>query len=220
MDELRKFFYSALDWVKKNIIFVSIVSGAVVLLLAGVGIFLIVDRNYEMSLRMKFDKAYLQYLSGSKDSNKREDSFRNFLETLQEISAVNKNYDIVAIANIILGDIYYNEGNSYSVALSYYSKATNAPSVFLRVTAIFDVAQVYEAMDNPEAALSTYEYIYKMYPDFYLAPAAMLNMSRLYLYKGDSVSAKKILTELSNKYPNSSATYFIDLFSLILTNNE
>jgi len=220
MDELRKFFYSALDWVKKNIIFVSIVSGAVVLLLAGVGILLIVDKNYEMSLRTKFDKAYLQYLSGSRDSNKREDSFRNFLETLQEISAVNNNYDIVAIANIILGDIYYNEGNSYSVALSYYSKATNAPSVFLRVTAIFDVAQVYEAMDNPEAALSTYEYIYKRYPDSYLAPVAMLNMSKLYSYKGDSVSAKKILTELSNKYPNSSATYFIDLFSLILTNDE
>jgi hypothetical protein len=134
MDELRKFFYSALDWVKKNIIFVSIVSGAVVLLLAGLGILLIVDKNYEMSLRTKFDKAYLQYLSGSRDSDKREDSFRNFLGTLQEISAVNKNYDIVAIANIMLGDIYYNEGNSYSVALSYYSKATNAPSVFLRVT--------------------------------------------------------------------------------------
>jgi len=70
MDELRKFFYSALDWVKKNIIFVSIVSGAVVLLLAGVGILLIVDKNYEMSLRTKFDKAYLQYLSGSRDSNR------------------------------------------------------------------------------------------------------------------------------------------------------
>jgi len=220
MDELVRFFYSALEWVRKNIVVVSIVSGVVVLLALGVVIFWVVDKNYEVSLRTKFDKAYLQYLSGSRDDSKREDSFRNFLETLQEISSVNKSYDVVAIANIILGDIYYNEGNSYPIALSYYSRATNAPSVFLRVTAIFDVAQVYEAMDNPEAALSTYEYIFKKYPDSYLAPAAMLNMSKLYSYKGDSVSAKKILTELSNKYPSSSATYFMDLFGLNLNGNE
>jgi len=218
--ELKKFFIDIYQWCIDNIVVVSVVSGIIVLVGLGIGIYFIYEKNYEDSLKMKFDKSYLQYLSGSKDSAKQSESFKNFFDTLQEIASVNKNYDIVAIANIMLGDIYYNEGNSYNLSLNYYSKATNAPSVFLRVTAIFDVAQAYESLDNSDAALSNYEYIYKNYPDSYLAPVSMLGASKIYSYKGDQKSARAVLNELSNKYPNSSANYFVDLFGLVLTNHE
>ncbi|MFN4245060.1 MAG: tetratricopeptide repeat protein [Brevinematia bacterium] len=188
----------------------------VVLVFIGVLVYFSIQSAEENSLKTKFDLAYFSYINSQKDTNTLEQNFQNFLSTLQSISDTGKNYKIVAIANIILGDIYYNQGRSFDTAISYYSKATNAPSQFLRVVAIFNIAQTYEAMGLFEEALKNYEVIFKNYPNSFLAPVSIVKSSEVFYYIGNFDKAREMYSLATNKYPDSYANTINDLLGLVI----
>ncbi|MGC8965135.1 MAG: tetratricopeptide repeat protein [Brevinematia bacterium] len=215
--DFNEAIYNVWDWIKKNYLYVVVSIGVVFIVLIGIFIYVSIERSKENGLKSKFDIAYFPYINSSSDDATKQKRFEEFVSTLQEISSTGKNYNIVAIANIILGDIYYNnEGRSYDTALSYYSKATNAPSEFLRVIAIFDVAQTYEEMGLIDSALKNYEYIFNQYNNSFLAPMAMFSASKLYYTSGNVEKAKELLSQISNKYPDSYVNNLNNLMDLII----
>ncbi|MEN2997434.1 MAG: tetratricopeptide repeat protein, partial [Brevinematia bacterium] len=193
-------------------------AGTVVVVgLVGILVYFSIQKAEEESLKNKFDTAYFSYISSSRNNENLEQSFQNFISTLQEISATKKDYNIVAIANIILGDIYYNsEGRAYDTALSYYSKATNSRSEFLKVVAIFNVGQTYEAMGMFEESIKNYEIIFKNHSKSFLAPVALIKCAEVYYYLGKPDKSKEMYSLLTNKYPDSQANIIANLIDLVL----
>lgn len=195
------------------------VGGVAIIVAIFLGFFAYVSfqKAEEEELKSKFDTAYFSYLNSPRDTKALEQNFQNFLNTLQEISATGKNYKIVDIANIILGDIYYNdESRGLDTALTYYSRATNSQSEFLRLVAIFNVAQTYEATGRFEEALKTYELIYKNYPNSFLAPVSVVKSAEIYYYLGNSSKTREMYTLFTNKYSNSQVSMIADLIDLVL----
>ncbi len=209
-------FLEVWNFVKEKWQYFVLVGVVVVLVVVAVLVYFSIQIAEENSLKTKFDLAYFSYVNSPRDSSTLEQNFQNFLSTLQSISDTGKNYKIVAIANIILGDIYYNEGKSFDLALSYYSKATNVYSDFLRVVAIFNVAQTYESMGLFEEALKNYEVIFKNYPDSFLSPVSVVKSAEILYYSGNLSKAREMYSLFTNKYSNSSASTVNDLLGLVI----
>lgn len=217
MEQLLKVWNDIYNFIKEKWLYFAIGSGVVIIALIVILGYIAVQKSEEEKLKTKFDLAYFSYINSSRNNQNLEESFQNFLNTLQEISSTGKNYNVVAVANIILGDIYYNnEGRSYDTALSYYSKATNSTSDFLRVVAIFNVAQTYEAIGNFDKSLENYKLVYTLYPKSFLAPVALVKSAEIYYYLGDRNKALEMYSLVTNKYPDSSVNNIANLFELIL----
>lgn len=206
------------EWIKKNYLYLTIGFGVVIVIVLVVIIYISIEKSKENELKSKFDSVYFAYInSSSADDATKQKKFEDFISTLQEISSTGKNYNIVAIANIILGDIYYNnEGRSYDVALNYYSRATNAPSDFLKTVAIFNVAQTYEELGMFDLALKNYEIVFTHYNNSFLAPISMFNASKIYYTSGNLDKARELLYQISNKYPDSYVNNLDNLMELII----
>ncbi|MCX8029164.1 MAG: tetratricopeptide repeat protein [Brevinematales bacterium] len=216
MENIIKIFYELVEFVEKNWVYFLVGLGILVVVLVISLIFFESRKAEERALKDKFDVAYFSYVN-SRDSQTLEQSFQNFVSVLQEISETKKDYDIVSIANIILGDIYFNDQRRLlDTALSYYSKSTNSRSEFLRVVALFNVAQTYEEMGMFDNALKFYKVIYENYPKSFLSPMSVSKSAEIYIYLNRVEEAKQMLSIMSNRYSDSEATKIANLIDLLL----
>lgn len=190
--------------------------GVIVVVISIWGIVRIVQMVEENSLKTKFDTAYFAYINSSVNKQNVEQSFQNFFSTLVEISETKKNYKVVNVADIILGDIYFNEGRSYETAISYYSRATNSTSEFLRVVAIFNIAQTYEVIGKVSEAIDYYRVIIDKYPNSFLAPIAVVRSAQVYNYIGDTEKVREMYSIMTNRYPESFSVVIGNLLELVI----
>ncbi|MCS7298998.1 MAG: tetratricopeptide repeat protein [Spirochaetia bacterium] len=217
MNDIIKLLYSVYDFLKQNWLTLTIVAGVLVVVIVGILIYISIITSEEEELKVKFDVAYFNYINSQRDNQTLEQNFQNFLTTLQEISDTGKNYKIVAIANIILGDIYYNsESRAYDRALSYYSKATNSSSEFLRIVAIYNVAQTLEEMSMFDDALKHYESIYKNYPKSFLAPISIIKSAEINYNLGNLEKARELYSNFTNNYSDSESMMIANLIELVI----
>lgn len=216
MDKILAIWNDVYSFFREKWLYFAIGAGVIVIVI-GVWIVLkLVEYAEEDSLKTKFDTAYFLYLNSSANKRNVEQSFQNFFSTLVEISDTKKNYKIVNIADIILGDIYFNEGKSYETALSYYSRATNSSSEFLRVVAIFNVAQTYETIGKVNEAIDNYRVIIDRYPNSFLAPISVIRSAQIYNYIGDVQKAKEMYSLMTNRYSDSFSVVISDLLDLVI----
>lgn len=216
MDRILAIWNTIYSFVKEKWLYFAIGVGVIVV---GIAVWIViktVQTVEENSLKTKFDTAYFSYINSSANKQNVEQSFQNFFSTLVEISETRKNYKVVNVADIILGDIYFNEGRSYETAIAYYSRATNSTSEFLRVVAIFNVAQTYETIGKVNEAVDHYRVIIDRHPNSFLAPIAVVRSAQIYNYMGDTLKAKEMYSIMTNKYSDSFSVIIGDLLDLVI----
>lgn len=216
MDKISYVWNIVYSFVKEKWLYFAIALGVVIVVISGLVIIKVVQTSEEESLKAKFDMAYFSYVNSSASKQNVEQSFQNFFSTLVEISETKKNYKIVNVADIILGDIYFNEGRSYETALLYYSKATNSSSEFLRVVAIFNVAQTYETIGKVNEAIEHYKVIFDRFPNSFLAPISVVRSAQIYNYIGDTQKVKEMYSIITNRYSDSFSVVISDLLDLVI----
>ncbi len=205
-EKINEYYILIISFIKKYLLAILIISSLVVLSITGILIYSFIDRSRENSLLKDFDFAYYSYLYSSRESEQnQQELLRNFVETLERISKENEKYPVVANANIILGDLYFEQDN-LDLALSYYQKAVKSRSEFFTTSGIFRISQVYERKGDIESAISNYFVIYNRYSKSEYAPISLFNIARIYYLKGDLTLSKTYLIELTNKYTNSGVT--------------
>ncbi len=102
-----------------------------------------------------------------------------------------------------LANAYFQQGN-YAEAIRFFKKyADDGNDTILKSSALAGVAACLEQQKDYNAAAQSYEEAARKYSEIFMAPEQIYDSARCYAMAGDKEQARRLLSEILDKYADS-----------------
>lgn len=199
------------SWLGRNGKLILIIGIVVLVVVIAVAAFAIVSNNNNKKLYNSYDNLiseYDEYIALDGDNEEYESKKAQLINNAIALSNTNKKKYPSAKANMLLGDISYDD-KDYDVAIAYYNNViTNQKDTYLVQIALMNLASCYEEQNKLSYALATYTRVYDEYGKSGIyASRALFNEARINEKLGNIELAIDIYQTVADEYKDYQSEY-------------